>query len=499
MSARDHLPPARVSAGVPGLDDILGGGFPPDRLYLIQGDPGTGKTTLALQFLLEGRRAGEQGLFISLSETADELRSVARSHGWDLDGISVFELSAAQQNRPGEHNTLFHPSEVELGEVTQVLLDEIERIQPKRVVVDSLSELRLLAQSPLRFRRQILALKQFFVGKRITVMMLDDRNSGGDEAQAHTVVHGVMELEQLAPAYGAERRRLKLVKLRGVKYRGGFHDYAIVPGGLVVFPRLVAAEHEARSDRGTISSGIPQLDTLLGGGMSRGTSMLIMGPAGSGKTSLAIQYATAAAGRGERAALFLFDENVDTMLTRASGIGMDLRGAIEREHIITRQIDPAEMSPGEFVAVVRQAVEEGNVRVVVIDSLNGYLNSMPEERFLTIHMHELLTYLAQRGIMTILVLAQHGLMGKMDSPIDVSYLSDTVLLMRYFEAGGQIRQAISVMKKRTGSHERTIREFMMTSGGLRVGEPLREFHGILTGVPEYLGKDHPLLKDANGG
>ena len=496
MNAPDQALP-RVSTGVPGLDNILGGGFPSDRLYLIQGDPGTGKTTLALQFLLEGRRAGERGLFITLSETADELRSVANSHGWDLDGINVFELSAAQQNRPGEQNTLFHPSEVELNEVTQVLLDEIERVQPKRVVLDSLSEMRLLAQSPLRFRRQILALKQYFVGKRNTVIMLDDRISGGDEAQAHTVVHGVMELEQLAPDYGAERRRLKMVKLRGVKYRGGYHDYQIAYGGLVVFPRLVAAEHKTGAKQETITSGIKELDAVLGGWMTRGTSMLIMGPAGSGKTSIALQYAAAAANRGEHASMFLFDENTETMLTRADGIGMNVRGAIRDNRISARQIDPAEMPPGEFVHLVRRCVEQDKARVVVIDSLNGYLNSMPEERFLTIHMHELLTYLSQQGVMTILILAQHGLMGKMDSPIDVSYLSDTVLLMRYFEAGGKIRQAVSVMKKRTGAHERTIREFMITSGGLRVGPPLGHFRGILTGVPEYVGKDHPLLKEAD--
>ena len=499
MNAPEQLLQPRVSTGIPGLDNILGGGFPPDRLYLIQGDPGTGKTTLALQYLLDGVRRGERVLFITLSETADELRTIAASHGWNLDGINLFELSAAQQNRPGEQNTLFHPSEVELNEVTQVLLDEIERVQPKRVVLDSLSEMRLLAQSPLRFRRQILALKQYFVGKRNTVIMLDDRNSGGDEAQAHTVVHGVIELEQLAPEYGSERRRLKLVKLRGVKFRGGYHDYQIVHGGLAVFPRLVAAEHKPGAKQEPISSGIKELDALLGGGMTRGTSMLIMGPAGSGKTSIALQYAVAAAGRGENAALFLFDENTETMLTRTSGLGLDVRGCVESGRIKVRQVDPAEMPPGEFVHTVRQAVEHDKARVVVIDSLNGYLNSMPEERFLTIHMHELLTYLSQQGVMTILVLAQHGLMGKMDSPIDVSYLSDTVLLMRYFEAGGRIRQAMSVMKKRTGAHERTIREFMMTSSGLRVGPPLGEFHGILTGVPEYLGKDHPLLKDVNGG
>lgn len=496
----------RLSTGVAGLDDILGGGLPPDRLYLIQGDPGTGKTTLALQFLLEGVKRGERVLFITLSETQDELAAVARSHGWSLDGINVFELSAAQQNRSAEQNTLFHPSEVELNEVTQVLLDEVERLAPSRVVLDSLSELRLLAQNALRFRRQILALKQHFVGKRSTVMLLDDHNggAGGLEAQAHTVAHGVMELEQLAPEYGAERRRMRIVKLRGVSFRGGFHDFQILEGGLNIFPRLVAHEHRNGFARTLVSSGLKELDTLLGGGVARGTSLLIMGPAGSGKTSLSMQYVCAAVQRGEHAAMFLFDEGMDTMLSRADGICMDLRPWMERGNLTIRQVDPAEMPPGAFVSHVREAVEQHNAKIVVIDSLNGYLHSMPEERYLTLHMHELLSYLGQRGVMTILVMAQHGLMGRMESVVDISYLSDSVLLLRYFEAAGHIRLAVSVVKKRTGPHERTIREMMIVpDAGIRVGPPLADFQGVLTGVPTFRrpadgAGAEPLLKPPGG-
>jgi len=484
----------RISTGVAGLDEIVGGGFPPDRLYLIQGEPGTGKTTLALQYLIAGRDRGETGLFITLSETEDELKAVASSHGLSLEGIQIFELSAAQQNRTTEQNTLFHPSEVELNEVTQVLLDEVARIHPQRVVLDSLSELRLLAQNALRFRRQILALKQHFVGKKCTVLFLDDKLGAGNDAQAHTVAHGVIELEQQAPAYGAERRRLRIMKLRGVRFRGGYHDYTIVHGGLRVFPRLVAADHRAAFERSVANSGIAELDKLLGGGLDRGTSTLIMGPAGCGKTSVSMQYVAAAANRGEHGAIFLFDENTHTLLTRAAGMSMRLDKAVEQKQVTLRQIDPAEMPIGEFVQTVKDAVDKDRARLVVIDSLNGYLNAMPEDRFLTVHMHEMLTYLAQQGVLTILIMAQHGMVGRMDSPIDVSYLADNVLLMRYFEAHGAIHQAISVMKKRTGSHERTIREFQITSGGIRVGEPLENFHGVLTGVPTFIGKKDPLLK-----
>jgi circadian clock protein KaiC len=491
--AKDAVSPRRVSTGIAGLDDVLDGGFPPDRLYLIQGDPGTGKTTMALQFLMDGIRRGERVLFIALSETKDELETVAGSHGWNLDGINVFELSAAQQNRPGEQNTLFLPSEVELNEITQVLLQQVERVKPTRVVIDSLSELRLLSQSPLRFRRQILALKQHFVGKGVTVLMLDDIISGGEEAQAHTVAHGVMELQQMVPEYGAERRRLRLLKLRGVKYRGGWHDYAIVTGGLAIYPRLIAAEHKLEFKTQPFPSGIKELDDLLGGGIDRGTSMLIMGPAGSGKTSIGLQFASAAIGRAERAVIFMFDENQQTLLTRAQGIGLNLRDAVQEGRLMLRQVDPAEMSPGEFTSLVREAVQKDGAKLVIIDSLNGFMNSMPEERFLTIHMHEMLTYLSQQGVLSIVVMAQHGIMGKMESPIDVSYLSDAVLLLRYFESHGSIHQAVSVMKKRTGRHERTIREFRITAEGIRVGEPLQDFHGVLTGVPTYSGSTLPKL------
>lgn len=493
--ASGEYSPRRISTGIAGLDNILGGGLPSDRLYLIQGDPGTGKTTLALQFLLEGVKAGERVLFITLSETEDELRAVASSHGWKLDGISVFELSAAQQSRSAEQNTLFHPSEVELNEVTQVLLDEVERLNPTRVVLDSLSELRLLAQSPLRFRRQVLALKQYFVGRNTTVILLDDRVSGGAEAQAHTVAHGVMELDQIAPDYGTDRRRMRIIKLRGVKFRGGFHDFLIQHGGLRVFPRLIASEHHASTLNTVVPSGIKELDSLLGGGVLNGTSMLIMGPAGSGKTTLSMQYLTAAARAGQRASAFLFDENKGTMLVRGDGIGMDLRRHVDKGLIHLRQIDPAEVPPGEFVDLVRQEVEKNHSKLIVIDSLNGYLNSMPAERFLTLHMHELLMYLSQCGVLTILVMAQHGMMGKMETQVDVSYLSDTVLLLRYFEAFGSIRLAVSAVKKRTGEHERTIREMQITPNGIRVGEPLSKFQGVLSGVPSYVGQSSPLLEN----
>ncbi len=488
---------SKISTGIPGLDEVLGGGLPSDRLYLIQGEPGTGKTTMALQFLLEGIRNRETCLFITLSETKDELYAVAQSHGLSLEGLNIFELSAAQQARPGEANTLFHPSEIELNEVTQVLLDEVRRLHPSRVVLDSLSELRLLAQNALRFRRQILALKQHFVGKGATVILLDDKLSDGDEAQAHTVAHGVLEVEQLAPEYGPERRRLRFLKVRGVQFSGGYHDYVIERGGIKVFPRLIAADHDpGEAATELISSGVPELDQLLGGGIDRGTSILLMGPAGCGKTSLAMQYAWAAINRGEHASLFLFDEGSGTLLKRARGISMDLDDAKHRNLLTMRQVDPAEMSPGEFAQCVRDSVQKQQSKIVVIDSLNGYLNAMPEERFLTIHMHELLSYLGQQGVLTILIMAQHGMIGTMDAPVDVSYLSDTVLLMRYFEAQGAIHQAISVMKKRTGKHERSIREFQIRAQGLRVGAPLQDFQGILTGVPTYLGNSGPLMKGA---
>ena len=469
-----------IPTGVDGLDDILGGGLPRNRIHLVEGDPGTGKTTLALQFLLEGVRLGESGLYVTLSETKEELIAVARSHGWSLEALTICELTVPEETlRPESQYTLFHPSEVELGETTKSVLDEVERVQPARLVFDSLSEMRLLARDALRFRRQILALKQFFIGRQCTVVLLDDRLS-----EVNSLATGVIMLEHLAPLYGAERRRLRVQKLRGTKFRGGYHDFMIRTGGLQIFPRLVAAEHRNALTPRPLGSGIEEFDALLGGGLDRGTSTLLMGPAGVGKSSVAAQYASAAAERGERAAVFVFDESVAVYLTRATGLGMSLSHHVAAGRISLRQVDPAELSPGEFVSTVREVVERDRPSVVVIDSLNGYLNAMPEEQFLTLQMHELLAYLAHHDIVTILVMAQHGLLGAgMQTVVDVSYLADTVVIFRYYEAEGAVHQAVSVLKKRTGYHERTIRELSLTPGQIRVGEPLHRFDGILTGSP----------------
>jgi circadian clock protein KaiC len=496
---KDGADTSAVSAtGTAGLDQILGGGFTPHRLYLIEGDPGAGKTTLALGYLLEGARRGEKGLYVTLSETREEITSVARSHGWSLDPVHIVELVASEESlTPGSQYTMYHPSETELGETTKAVLDAVEQVKPQRVVIDSLSELRLLAQNPLRYRRQILALKQFFSGRKCTVLLLDDRTSDDTELQVRSIAHGVLTLEQLSPEYGAERRRLRVVKLRGKQFRGGYHDFNIVKGGLDVFPRLVAADHRTAFSAEKVSSGVAPLDQLVGGGLDRGTSTLIMGPAGSGKSSVATQYVVAAAARGECAAIFTFDESSGTLGARSAALGMDLAAQVESGRVVIKQVDPAELSPGEFVHTVRRQVEERNCRLVVIDSLNGYMNAMPEERFLTIQMHELLTYLGQKGVTTILVVAQHGLVGgKMESPVDVSYLADSVILTRYFELKGRVRKAISVVKKRSGAHEETIRELSVGTNGIRVGKPLEDLRGVMTGVPVYEGQ--PLLANGRG-
>lgn len=470
--------------GIQGLDDVLGGGLTRNRIYLVMGDPGVGKTTLGLHFLLEGVRQGEKVLYIALSETREEIEAVADSHGWSLEHVDIFEYSAANRLDDSDETTLFHPSEVELGEATKKMIQEVERVKPVRVVIDSLAEVRLLAQNALRYRRQILTLKHYFAGRKSTVLLLDDKDVASGDMQLLTLAHGVLLLEQLAPVYGSERRRLRVSKLRGVKYRGGYHDVTIRTGGLVVFPRLVAAEHKPSPKGGRISSGIAAIDALLGGGIDRGTSTLLMGPAGSGKSALASQYAVAAAKRGENVAMFLFDESRYTLLTRCAGIDMPLQDEIDSGRVSVQQIDPAEVPPGEFVQLVREQVEQRNITLLVIDSLNGYVNAMPEERFLTIHMHELLTYLGQHGVATLLVVAQHGLVGTtMIAPVDVSYLADAVILLRYFELAGEIRKAVSVVKKRSGSHEKAIRPFSISSEGLMVGPPLTEFHGVLSGTP----------------
>ena len=489
MASRPELPPASasglVSTGVPGLDDVLGGGLTPARLYLVEGTPGAGKTTIAMQFLLEGVRNGESVLYVTLSETAEELRGVAASHGWDLSGVHMRELLPTQEAlQPDEQYTMFHPSEVELGETTRRILEDVERLRPTRVVFDSLSELRLLAGNSLRYRRQILALKQYLGGRTCTVLLLDDMTAQQHDLHVQSIAHAVLRLEQIHSDYGAARRRLTVLKYRGQAYRGGYHDYKIVRGGLVVFPRLVASEHPGEIIRTKMPSGIASLDDLLGGGLEKGTSTLFVGAPGTGKSTVAVQFALAAAQRGECAALFLFDESISTMLTRCKGMGMDLSPFIESGHVLLRQIDPAELSPGELVHDIRRAVLDKGVTVVVIDSLNGYLNAMPDERFLIVQLHELLTFLGQAGVATLMIGAQHGVIGsQMQSPVDASYLADAVVLLRYFESDGEVRQAISVMKKRGGAHERTIRDFRMSADGLHVGPPLREFRGILTGVP----------------
>lgn len=493
---------ARLGTGSAGLDSILEGGFPANRLYLVEGDPGTGKTTLALQFLLEGARRGEPVLYVTLSETKEELTGVADSHGWSLEGVTLHELVPPEESLKAEAQyTIFHPSEVELGETTRAVIEEVERIHPRRVVFDSLSEMRLLARDPLRYRRQILALKQFFAGRKSTVLLLDDRTSADADLQVQSIAHGVLMLEQLELDYGSERRRLRVSKLRGSRFRGGFHDFAIRTGGVEVFPRLVAAGRSVEFEPGTAESGVATLDALLGGGLDRGTSTLVLGPAGCGKSSLATHFAAASAQRGERAAAFIFDEGVNIYLNRAAGLGTDLREEVAAGRLMVQQVNPAELSPGEFAHAVCQTVERDGARLVIIDSLNGYMQAMPDERFLTTQMHELLTYLNQQGVVTILIMAQHGFMGSMSSPVDVSYLADTVVLLRYFEAAGAIRRAISVVKKRTGRHEDTIREMRLSaSRGVEVGEPLTAFRGVLTGVPvltDDTGKRNTLLGGNN--
>ena len=485
----------RAQTGIPGLDDVLGGGLPRNLLYVVQGSPGAGKTTIGLQFLIAGREAGERGLYVSLSETGEELRAAARSHGWSLDGIDIHEVLPPENVSAEAENTLFHPAEIELSETTGAIIREIERVGPTRLVIDSLSEIRLLAQSPLRYRRQILSLKQFLSGRRCTYFFLDE--AGNEEGDLHlqTISHGVLRLEQLAPLYGAERRRLRILKLRGLQFRGGYHDFKIETGGIAVFPRLIAAEHLQPSTGGTMASGVAPLDSLLGGGVDRGTTTLIMGPAGTGKSVITSQYASAAAARGEHVMMITFDEGPGTLLRRTEALGIPFQKFVENGTIRIRQIDPAELSPGEFTHMVRRAVDQDGARLVVIDSLSGYFNAMPEERLLTVQLHELFTFLRQKSVVVLLTLPQHGFLGPtVGAPIEVSYLADTVLLLRYFEADGEIRKAISVIKKRSGVHEPFIRELAMDSSGLRVGPPLRGFQGVLSGTPTYAGDALTLMK-----
>jgi circadian clock protein KaiC len=488
MNTPETQSSATLSTGVEGLDQILAGGLPRNRLYLIEGGAGAGKTTLALQFLIEGIRSNEPVLYVVTAETKDEVEQAAQSHGWTFNGVEVLELQSPEGNVDSdEQYTVFHPSEVQLDEVTKALLEAVDRLKPSRVVIDSITGLRLLAQTPARYRQQVLLLKRAFVQHGSTVLLLDDMAEHTRDLQLRSIVHGIISLRRVAPRYGAVRRQIEVAKLRGVDYRGGLHDFAIRRGGLQVFPRIITAEHHVEFDPVHTPSGLPGLDDMLGGGLTRGTNTVFMGPAGVGKSSLATRYAVAAAERGEHAVVYTFDETLETYLTRSVGLGLDVRRHIAAGKLEVRQVDPAELSAGEFVHNLRTAVERHNSRLVVIDSLNGFLHALPDKDLLPIQLHELLTYLNQRGVLSLLVMAQHGLVGDdLESPADVSYLADAVLILRYFEAAGVVRQAISVFKKRTGPHERTIREFTL-SGGLSVGRALHEFQGVLTGIPHFLG------------
>lgn len=493
MSETVNTEKARL--GVAGLDNILVGGLARGHLYLLEGSPGTGKTTIALQFLLEGHAKGETGLYVTLSETEDELRLTANSHGWEIaDKFKIFELAPSESLLDSEQQqTLLYSSDLELGEATKAMFEAVERHRPDRIVLDSLSEIRLLAQSSLRYRRQILLLKHYFARNGATVLMLDDLTSEANDKTVHSVAHGVMRLEELAPTYGAERRRLRVIKYRGQAYRGGFHDFTIRRGGVEVFPRLVASEHRTDYDRAPMTSRIEELDALLGGGIERGSSALVLGPAGAGKSLLTLHFARAAVERGEKAALFVFDEELGLLFGRAKAMGIDLEALERGGKLLIEQVDAAELSPGEFSHRVRQRVDEAQVKTVVIDSLNGYQASMPEEQSLLLHMHELLQYLNRQGATTFITVAQHGLVGDMKSPVDITYLADSVILLRYFEAAGRVRRAISVIKKRSGHHEDTIREYRIGANGIAIGKPLEDFHGVLRGVPTYTGTSTPLL------
>ena len=487
----------RASTGVPGLDDVLGGGLPRKHVYLVEGDPGSGKTTLGLHFLLEGVRLDERGLYVTLSETGTELRTVAASHGWDLQGIELFELVSSEGLSPDLEQSILHPSQVELGETVRGVIAVVERLKPQRVVFDSLSEMRLLAQDPLRYRRQVLALKKFFSDQGCTVLLLDDRSNRDTDQQLHSIAHGVINLEQMVDQYGPERRRLRVMKMRGIKFRGGEHDFVLDTGGLSVFPRLVAAEHRVETDHKMLGTGVPKLDELMGGGLPGGSNTLFSGPSGVGKTTTAISCTLSALKRGDSAVYYLFDEGLSTLVVRARALGMDIEPYLASGKLRIVALDPAEVSPGEFAHMVRHAVEDDGAKVVVIDSLNAYLQAMPGSKYLMLQMHELLTYLNHRNVVTILILAQHGVLGDISSEVDMSYLADAILLFRFFEARGRLLKAVSMVKSRTSQHEQTIREFRMGAQGLEVGDELTDFEGVLAGVTAYHGKI-PLLGDPPG-
>ena len=495
MSAKQLAPQtgiARCASGCPGLDDVLAGGLPAGHVYLLEGEPGTGKTTIALQFLAEGARRGEKVLYVTLSESRKELQTVALNHGIETDGVEFLELRPSEQDlKPEGQYTVFHPAEVELTDRVHTIMAEAERHRPDRLVIDALSEVRMLAKDPLRYRRQVLTLKEN-VPPGCTVLLLDDRSSRQIDLELHSIVHGVISLSKIQREYGKTRRRLEVTKLRASAFREGYHDYIIKTGGVVVFPRLVAAEYEfPHENSAPLPSGIAELDNLVGGGLDRGTSTLLIGPAGCGKTTIALRWLSNAAERGETTAAFIFEETLNTLLRRSTGLGMDLAKQIKNGKLLLDHLDPAELSPGEFVENVRRCVEEHQVRTLVIDSLNGFLQAMPGENHLALHLHELLTYLNNRGVVTLMILAQAGMIGSnMQTPVDVSYLADNILVLRYFEARGEVRQAISMIKKRSGPHEHTIRELSLGPDRIRVGQPLKDFQGVLSGIPTLVGKQN---------
>lgn len=487
---------AKCLTGVPGLDEILGGGLPRNHLFLLQGRPGTGKTTLALQFLLEGTRRGEKSLYITFSETKLELEAVAHSHGWDLSAVSILELSAIRAAvGQAPQTTLFHPSEIELSKTIEVVLAKIIEVQPDRIVFDSVSELRLLADSSLRYRRQMLSFKEFFVGRGSTVIFLDDLTTEAGDVHVQSIVHGVLLLEKFRASYGVERRQFHIVKLRGVEFRGGTHDYLIRKGGICIFPRLVAGQNITSFKRETLPMGVPAFDSLIGGGFDRGTSNLILGPAGTGKSTLTMSFALASAQRGERVSIYNFEESLSNYMARAASLGLNLEKFVADGKIRLRKIDPAELTPGQFTSLLREATMVDRADVIIIDSLNGYIHAMPEREFLLLQLHELLALLSGRGVVTLMILAQAGIMGSMQTPLDLTYLADTVIVTRFFEAFGRMKKAISVIKKRTGVHEESLRELRIGPGGIVVGPVLADFSGIFTGIPRYMGASENIMKN----
>ncbi len=474
----------RAATGIEGLDAILHGGVPRNQAYLMRGDSGSGKTTLAMQFCLAGAQQGERVLFLSTCESEAELRTMAQAHGWSLDGVTLHYHDVRECLGGHAGQSVFHPAEVELPQTIDAILAVIERVNPERLVIDSLSEIRLSASDPRWFRRQVLALKDTLAARQCTALFTTDARD--PDQTVKSVVHGVIGLEQIASDYGPDRRRLRVAKLRGQVYASGYHDFRIRTGGIEVYPRLVAAEHRVPFAPETISSGLPELDTLAGGGLDRGTATLLLGPAGTGKSTVASQLVTAAAQRGERAAMYIFDERLQTLLERSKGLGLDLQGQIEAGRIEVQQVDPAELTPGEFSHAVHEAIAERGVRLVVIDSLAGYVHAMPNERLLALHLHELLSYLSQQGVTVVLVMAQHGLPGTpRHAPFDLSYIADSVFLFHVFEHAGELRKAISVYKRRSGGHEPTLRPLEFGPKGISIGEPLRQFSGILTGTAHF--------------